>query len=94
MATPCPLRGYVMEDQKFLRRSICYFGMHGFHGRTISEICNVTLWSVYHTLKHAGIRLRAYRDGENEIAERVISRNPARQHHFHPMAKRLVGSRG
>lgn len=65
---------------------ITLLGLYGFHGKTIAATVRKydgTLYSVstvYRVLKKAGVRLRAYRDGEGDEA----------QHSIHEAQRRLA----
>lgn len=74
-----------MTKKQRLRReletSIIYLGEHGFHGRTIAQKLGCSDGTVYHVCYKSGVKLRDYRDGKNEVAERIIARTPAIQRH-------------
>lgn len=59
-----------------LLKTIIYLGEAGFHARTIARVAGVTAGQVYAVCAKFQIKLRAYRDGRNETAERVIVRAP------------------
>jgi hypothetical protein len=56
---------------------ISILGQYGFHGKTIAKIVSqpghsVSVSTVYRVCKQSGFRLRDYRDGLGEPAERVL----------------------
>ena len=59
-----------------VRSSIVYFGERGFHASLIAEKTNLDVRQVYYACHRLGIRLRDYRDGKGEIAERIVSVAP------------------
>ena len=64
------------KQRDSLLRTIVFLGENGFHARTIARAAGVTVGQVYAVCAKFQIKLRSYRDGKNETAERVIVRAP------------------
>jgi len=64
------------KQRKSVLNTILYLGEHGFHAKTIAKVAGITPSQVYAVCAKFGVKLRAYRDGEGETAERVILRSP------------------
>jgi hypothetical protein len=68
-----------------------YLAERGFHGHTIAKHTGLSVSQVYYGCKQLGIRLRDYRDGVGEIAERIIAVTPCvRMHVIAKKGNRLV----
>jgi hypothetical protein len=64
------------SQRKSVLNTVIYMGEHGFHAKTIAKVAGLTPSQVYAICSKFGVRLRAYRDGRSEPAERVILRSP------------------
>jgi hypothetical protein len=58
------------------RSSIIYFGERGFHASLIADKTGLEKGQVYYACRKLGIRLRDYRNGLGEVAERIVAVAP------------------
>jgi hypothetical protein len=85
-------RHVAPKRRNTLRSSVIYLGERGFHASTIARITDLTKSQVYYICRQVGVKLRAYRDGDNEIAEVVIRLTPCVKMHRRRDSRELVRS--
>jgi hypothetical protein len=65
------------ERRVSLFRTIRYYIERGFHAWKIAEICGCSEGNVYTAAAKLQMRLRDYRDGKGDVAERIIQVAPS-----------------
>lgn len=64
------------KQRDSLLRTIVFLGEYGFHAKTIAKAAGIPVGQVYSVCAKFQIKLRDYRDGKGDVAERVIFRSP------------------
>jgi hypothetical protein len=74
-----PIRMFATMEKKArnsLLNTVIYLGERGFHAKTIAKVAGITPSQVYAICNKFQVKLRAYRDGQTEPAERIIRKSP------------------
>lgn len=69
-------RKFEMSFKDPIFRRVVYMIEHGFHRQVIADQTGVTPYRISKISKAIGTRLRDYRDGKTEAAERIILKAP------------------
>jgi hypothetical protein len=81
----------TQKRARVVQSSVIYLAERGFHARTIARRTGLSVNQIYNACRKLGIRLRDYRDGVGEIAERIIQATPCvRMHVVARKGDRLV----